>query len=70
MSDSKIKYLKILKEQYNKGYISKKQYQKELRNSRGEKNAIEFIMGLPIVAFITTITNKLARNFSYKFIYK
>lgn len=69
MSDSKIKYLKILKEQYNKGYISKKQYQKELRKARGEKNVIEFIMGLAFVAFITTITNKFIRNFSYKFIY-
>jgi len=43
MSDSKIKYLKVLKDQYNKGYIGRSQYRRELREVRGQKSFIDMI---------------------------
>jgi hypothetical protein len=43
MSESKIKYLKLLKTQYHSGQISKRKYNRELRICRGEKSILDII---------------------------
>lgn len=44
MSESKIKYLKLLKTQYHSGQITKRKYNKELRLCRGQKSLIDILL--------------------------
>ena len=46
MSEYKIKYLKILREQYNKGNMCRRDYRREVRQVRGQKSIFDFVRNL------------------------
>lgn len=54
MSDSKLKYLKVLKTQYNSGQITKYRYNRELRCVRNQKSRFDYL-----IDFLNSISQKL-----------
>ena len=46
MKESKIKYLKILKSQYNTGRISKNKYDQEIIQCRGRRSFVEILLNI------------------------
>ncbi len=46
MSEYKIKYLKILRDQYNKGNMCRREYRREVRLVRGQKSIFDLLRNI------------------------